>query len=103
TLGTRGSADGQLNEPCGVAIGPGGEVLVADTWNHRVARFGPGGEWRGFWVDPERGFFGPRGVAVSNGSLFVTDTGDKRAVRVDLSNGSVVARSGGAGARPRPV
>jgi uncharacterized protein (TIGR03663 family) len=99
-FGTRGSADGQLNEPCGVAIGPGGEVFVADTWNHRVARFGPAGEWRGFWVDPERGFFGPRGLVVSGGSLYVTDTGNKRVVRFDLSNGSVSARWGAAGSGP---
>ena len=99
-FGVKGSGDGQLNEPCGVAIGPGGEVFVADTWNHRVARFGPGGEWRGIWLDPEHGFFGPRGVVFSAGSVFVTDTGNKRVVRFDASNGSVLARWGGAGSGP---
>ncbi len=99
-FGAKGPGDGQLNEPCGVAVGSNGEVFVADTWNHRVARFGPDGQWHGAWVDPEHGFFGPRGIAVSGGSLYVSDTGNKRIVRFDAATGSVTGRWGGAGSGP---
>ncbi len=57
--------------------------MVADTWNHRVARFGADGTWLGVWTDADRGFFGPRSVLLSRGFLYVADTGNKRVVRFD--------------------
>ena len=98
-IGTKGAGEAELNEPCGVTVGPGGEIYVADTWNHRVAVFGPGGEPRARWVDPDRGFFGPRGIVLSRGSLYVADTGNKRIVRFDLQ-GKVTGSWGSAGADP---
>jgi len=99
-FGMRGPGEGQLNEPCGVAVSAAGEVFVADTWNHRVARFGSNGEWRGVWIDPEHGFFGPRGLVLSGGSLYVSDTGNKRVVRFDAGSGAVTGRWGSAGSGP---
>jgi uncharacterized protein (TIGR03663 family) len=96
-FGALGEGPGQLKEPCGVAVGPTGQVFVADTWNHRVAVFGPDGAWIGAWKDPDRGFFGPRGVVFSGGSLFVSDTGNKRIVRFDAATGAVTGQWGSAG------
>ncbi len=39
--GTRGSEPGQFDEPVGIAVAPGGEILVADTWNERLQVFDP--------------------------------------------------------------
>ena len=33
------AADGEFNEPWGIAVAPNGEVYVADTWNHRIQKF----------------------------------------------------------------
>src|SRR3954452_17437818 len=42
---------GALDEPTGVAIAPGGDVLVTDR--HGVRRFAPDGETRGAWAGRE--------------------------------------------------
>jgi uncharacterized protein (TIGR03663 family) len=106
TIGSgRGSSDGQFNPlvletgdadgtgPAGVAIDSEGNIYVADTWNHRVQKFGPAGNFLKAWGsfidlgDPnsvsDQGrdgkFYGPRGVAVGPGdTIYVTDTGNKR-------------------------
>ena len=39
--GGAGSGPGQFAKPIGIAVGPGGEVLVTDPLNHRVQRFLP--------------------------------------------------------------
>ena len=51
---TAGEAPGgTFNEPWGIAVSPDGTVYVADTWNHRIQRFTPEGEFLNMW-----GFFG---------------------------------------------
>jgi DNA-binding beta-propeller fold protein YncE len=106
----KGNSDGQFNSfadtatgtgPGGIAVDAQGNVYVADTWNHRIQKFGPDGRFLAKWgefvnlsdpqgaVDPNRNnkFFGPRGIAVdAQGNVYVTDTGNKR-VSVFDSNG----------------
>lgn len=41
----RGFGPGQFNEPVGIAIGPGGEIAVADMWNARVQILDPSGAY----------------------------------------------------------
>lgn len=80
---------GQFNEPWGIDVAPDGTVYVADTWNHRIQRFSPEGEFLGAWgqfgqagVDPAADgllFYGPRDIAISSaGMVYVADTGNKR-------------------------
>ncbi|MBI4494567.1 MAG: TIGR03663 family protein [Chloroflexi bacterium] len=93
--GRQGSGDGEFNEPWGIALAPNGEVLVADTWNHRIQRFTADGKFLGKWgrlYDPQKpvdqqvgAFWGPRDVAVApDGTVYVTDTGNKRVEAFDL-------------------
>lgn len=89
-------------------------IYVADTWNHRVLVLDSGGRivrelgMSGELTDienspdpsPEPGlFFGPRSVAVADGEIYVTDTGNER-VQVFASDGTFLRAFGGYGSEP---
>ncbi|MBU0512613.1 MAG: TIGR03663 family protein [Chloroflexi bacterium] len=93
---------GTFYEPWGIAVGPDGSVFVTDTWNHRVQKFTPEGQfitqW-GYFGQAETGdaLWGPRDVAVdADGLVYVTDTGNKRVVIFD-SDGIFIAQCGSPG------
>ena len=92
---------GTFSEPWGVTVAPDGSVYVADTWNHRVQKFGPEGEFLAqigpFNEDGEQIFWGPRAVAIDNsGRLYIVDTGNHRIVIYD-SSGVYLGEFGGEG------
>ncbi len=75
-----GPADALFDTPTGVAIGPTGDVFVADTGNNAVRRIAPTGEVTTVaGQDPESDsgrigpFHRPVGIAESGGYLYVTD------------------------------
>ncbi|HSP93529.1 MAG TPA: DUF2298 domain-containing protein [Thermoanaerobaculia bacterium] len=79
--GGRGKGDYGFNQLCGVAI-RGENLYVADTWNGRVELFTLAGERKAAAGD----LFGPRGVAAApDGSVWVSDTGNKKIVQYDSS------------------
>ncbi len=99
---------GVFNRPSGVAIGPSGNIYVADTWNYRIQVFTPDGKFLNSWgqrgefgnnaqPEPMDGFWGPRGIAVdSQENVYVADTGNKR-IRVYASTGQYLRDIGSAG------
>jgi sugar lactone lactonase YvrE len=87
-----------LNSPRGVTLTGSGELLIADTFNHRIRKVDFSGIMRtvagngipGFSGDRQSGVSAqlnfPGGVAVdASGTLFIADTGNNRIRRVDIS------------------
>jgi DNA-binding beta-propeller fold protein YncE len=93
---------GTFYEPWGIAVDSQGNVYVTDTWNHRVQKFTPQGEFITQWgyfgqAESEQAFWGPRDIIVDGqGRVFITDTGNKRIVVFD-SDGVFITQFGSAG------
>ncbi|RIL10781.1 hypothetical protein DCC79_06935 [bacterium] len=80
---TPGDDHAHLDGPRGLAVDPAGRLLVADTGNHRVQVFAPGGAYVGTLGGvPGKGTGGlrePRGVGVGpDGRVYVADTYNHR-------------------------
>jgi DNA-binding beta-propeller fold protein YncE len=104
-------APGTFIEPWGIAVDEQGNVYVADTWNHRIQKFDPSGNFLLDWGNAGQpgngtnGFWGPRGIAVgTNGRVYVTDTGNKRVLVFD-TNGKFLLEfdKSGSGSLDEPV
>lgn len=85
--GGGGAGEGNLDEPVGIAFGPGGEIYVADTWNRRVQVFDRSGGFLREWpisgwdagIPEEKPY-----VAVDEeGHVYVTDPGYYRVLVFD--------------------
>lgn len=96
---------GTFYEPWGIAVGPDGSVFVADTWNHRIQKFSPEGEFIKMWgyfgqAEKPDAFWGPRDVLITeDGNVAITDTGNKRIVIFD-TDGNFITEFGEAGLGP---
>lgn len=99
-----------LKSPMGVAMDSAGNVVVADTLNHRVVQITPAGTLRTvvgtgkFGLSPEGAppllapLFAPRAVCTDRaGNLYIVDTSNHRVLR--LPPGGVVRTAAGNGAR----
>jgi thiol-disulfide isomerase/thioredoxin len=88
--------EARLQHPLGVAAWRG-QVIVADSYNHRLKRVEPGSRSVAAWLgdgrpgaDDGRGgprFSEPGGLSVTGDELFVADTNNHRVLRVDLAGG----------------
>lgn len=76
-FGKPGSAPGTLYHPTNIAIGPEGDIFVADTGNFRVSRFTPEGQFVRVYGEAGQSpgtFARPKGIAVDRaGRLYVGD------------------------------
>src|SRR5262249_23215319 len=98
--GAEGGGPGQFSSPLGIAVGPGDEVYVADSGNHRVQVFDSQGSYLREW-HAASGV--PKGIAIGpGGEVFVVEVGltaaDTSRIQVFSANGSSLRSWGGKGA-----
>jgi len=72
-----GELSPEFSGPGGVAVGEDGTIYVADTWQHRIAVYGPDGTYQ---REIRAEFWGPRNVLFFRNELVVADTGKNRLV-----------------------
>lgn len=98
SFGTLGSDSGELRSPCGVAVGPGDRIYIADTGNSRIVAVdsmsGDGWQAYGTKGGPTAGdsgvgrFARPVAVAADAGGVVVADPGAARVVRLSTLDDS---------------
>ena len=80
--GSFGSANGEFNNPCSVAVDSSGNVYVADTGNSQIQKFDGNLKYLGSFGASGSGnsqFSTPMGVTVdSAGKIYVADTNNQR-------------------------
>lgn len=97
-IGAPGNGPGQLATPRNLAIGPDGNLYVADSGNHRIQVFGPDGQFlRTFGeAGAELGQFNePWGLAVDEQYVYVADTWNYRIQKFTLEGTLVTAFGSG--------
>jgi sugar lactone lactonase YvrE len=106
-FGRAGSFQGGFNEPWSLAVDQGGNIYVTDTWNHRIEKYGPDFTYLGTWGQASTtdtptlyDLFGPRDVLISSdGTLWITDTGNKRLLHYSAA-GEALGSYGSEGSAP---
>ncbi len=95
-----------LDSPAGIAIGPNGRIYFSETGKHRIRRIEADGTLATFAGTGEPGrsgdggpaseatFFRPVGLAFGPGALYITDTGNHKIRRVDLSTAVIITIAG---------
>jgi DNA-binding beta-propeller fold protein YncE len=106
-FGDRGSGEGQLMEPVGLAIDANGDIYVADVSNQRIQRLDVLGRYLDSWpIAPSESVNGTHLVLGDDGLLYATEPARQRFV-VFTKDGKVVGRWGqggqGSGQFDRPT
>ncbi len=96
----------QLNTPSGVAVNNSGEIIIADTYNHRIRKVTTDGMINTIAGNGVAGFSGASGIAIDtmlnnptsvtvteNGEIIISDSGNYKIRKVDR-NGIVTAIAG---------
>ena len=99
SFGKKGSANGQFNEPCDIAIDNQGLVYVTDNGNHRIQKFTPSGKFVAQFGSCSSGpgqLQYPRGITIDTagtGLVYISEEGNCR-VSVFTSDGVFVSSFG---------
>ena len=95
SFGTKGSGQGQFKCPCGVTVDGEGNILVADTFNHRFQKFTTDGQ---FLTAEDSGPRNPTDIAFNaiNNKVYVVDYGNHhiQVLNSDLTLSSTFGNEG---------
>jgi len=98
SFGKRGGGDGEFHQPQGVSVEKDGTIVVADSFNARIQRFTPQGEFKnkfGRRGDSPGDFAIIKGVAVdSEDHIYITD-GKLNQFSIFSNNGDFLLNIGG--------
>jgi DNA-binding beta-propeller fold protein YncE len=93
-----GCADGQVDDPAGIAVDGSGNIYVADTGNDRIEKYDPSGNFLLKWGTTGTGtnqLRSPQGVAIDgSGNVWVADYSNN-AVKEFTSTGTWIRTIGG--------
>ncbi|TAL39940.1 MAG: hypothetical protein EPN93_00305 [Spirochaetes bacterium] len=87
-IGAAGNGEGSFHGPQGLCFDAKGYIYVADSGNHRVQKFDPGGRFLlsfGKQGEYEGELYRPTDVAVSGDNVYVLDNGNNRVACFDDS------------------
>jgi hypothetical protein len=92
--GSRGSGNGQFDDPWGVCVDSNDNIYVADKDNHRIQKFDSTGTHLatlGSYGSGNGQFNRPRGVAVDSvGNIYVADTNNHRIQKLNSFGGFIL-------------
>ncbi len=90
---TAGTGTNQFDFPSGIHVAPGGQILVADTYNHRIVGMDDmsGTNWTalGAWGSGANEFMYPTGIAAdASDNIYVADKDGGRVVSMENMSGT---------------
>ncbi len=104
-IGEEGEDEGTFYKPSHVMVDSNGHLLVNDSFNFRIQRFSPEGEFMnviGYHGDTLGGFSRPKGIAIADNHLYAVDTAFENVQIFDVNSGDVLLFFGGFGEGVRP-
>jgi len=92
-IGTKGAGDGQLSNPCALAIDKEGNIYLSDSSNNRIQKFKPDGTF----VSKKEGYSFPCGIKIDGEGKIIVCERDSHRIYVSNPDGTIHSTFGSYG------